>query len=391
MLTDGPEAAVSDSALAQRWSDARRRMAATGAVGVLLSGGADLAYLSGYQAMPLERITAFVARLDGGTDERASLLIPALEAARVQQRPDVFSLVPWGDTDDPVSLIAEMLPSQGDVLVSDDLWALHALGLQRMSPELNLLPVNQTLGGLRAIKSRSEREALVAVGGLADAVARQLQDGQIPLVGRSEADIADDIAQRLVAAGHNSVEFVIVASGPNAASPHHHPGSRIVQADEIVLCDFGGRYNGFCSDTTRCVYTGSAPAEVSDAYTVLQAAQEAAFQAARPGRALADVDLAARNVISEAGYGEHFIHRTGHGIGTDVHEHPYVTETNRALVEAGHAFSIEPGIYLEGKWGMRLEDIVVIEPDGARRCNNSDHTLREVLPHPPATQPSEGL
>ena len=376
MLTDRPEAAVSDVVLAQRWHDARQRMAATGAVGLLLSGGADLAYLSGYQAMPLERITAYVARLDD--DARASLVVPALEAARVQQRPDVFSVLPWNDSDDPVSVIAELLPAQGEILVSDDLWALHALGLQRLSPGLSLQPVNQTLGGLRAIKSRSEREALMAVGGLADGVACQLQNGEIPLVGRTEAEIADDIARRLVAVGHDSVEFVIVASGPNAASPHHHPGSRTVQPDEIVLCDFGGRSKGFCSDTTRCVYTGSASAEVRDAYTVLRAAQEAAFQAARPGQALAEVDMAARSVISDAGYGELFIHRTGHGIGTEVHEHPYVTAENRSPIEVGHAFSIEPGIYLEGQWGMRLEDIVVIESDGARRCNDSDHSLREV-------------
>lgn len=371
-----PQLELADDTLRERWQAARARMEAAGAGGVLLSGGADLAYLSGYEAMPLERITALAARFD--SDDLPRLVVPGLEAPRVRPRPSVFSIVPWDDSTEPVGVIASLLPREGEVMVSDDMWAMHALGLQRASPGLTLTAVNEALGGLRAVKSPAEREALAVVGALADEVAAQLQGGGIELIGRTEAEIADDIAQRLLDVGHETVEFVIVASGPNAASPHHHPGARRVRHGEIVLCDFGGRRNGFCSDTTRCVFTGAVSDEIRDAYAVLQAAQDAAFRAARPGAALADVDLAARSVISDAGFGGLFIHRTGHGIGTEVHEHPYVTGTNRALVEVGHAFSIEPGIYMEGRWGMRLEDIVVVDSDGPRRCNNSDHALREV-------------
>ena len=368
---------VSDEVLLERWRDVSARLSAAGAAAIVLGGGMDLEFLTGYQAMPLERITAFVTRIDG-SDSAPSLVVPQLEAARVQRRPSVFSVVGWGDTDNPVDVITGILPAHGDVVVSDDLWALHTVGIQRSSPGLRIVPLAEAVGGLRSIKIPSERRSIAAAGALADQVASQIQQGEVPLVGRSEAEIAVDIGQRIRAVGHETVEFVIVASGPNSASPHHHPGERTVEPDEMVLFDFGGRAGGYCSDTTRCVYTGRVPDDVRAAYSVLAEAQEAAVRAAQPGRALADVDLAAREVIRDAGYGDCFIHRTGHGIGMEVHEPPYVTEFNREPVQVGHAFSIEPGIYIEGKWGMRLEDIVVIEADGPHRCNNSDRSLREV-------------
>ena len=368
---------ITDEVLTRRWRQVQERLAGTGAAGILIGGGADLEYLTDYEAMPLERITAFVARLSPA-DEAPTLLVPELEAARVRHRPSVYAISTWDDTTDPVSSIASLLPQRGRIIVSDDLWALHVLGLTRQNPGLDLIPTSEAVGGLRSIKSPDERDALAAAGALADKVAAQIQHGEIPLVGRTEAEIAAEITDRLLTVGHETVEFVIVASGPNSASPHHHPGSRTIRRGEMVLFDFGGRHGGFCSDTTRCVYTGPVPQEVRDAYTVLSAAQEAAVQAAKPGRPLAEVDLAARRVISAAGFGHNFIHRTGHGIGAEVHEHPYVTELNREPVQIGHAFSIEPGIYVPDQWGMRLEDIVVIEADGARRCNNSNRYLVEV-------------
>lgn len=361
----------------QRWSRTRERIAAAGADGILLGGGSDLSHLTGYEAMPLERITAFAGRLSP-SDSKPALIVPALEAARVRPRPSVYSVKSWDDNADPVEAIAVELPDSGSVVVSDDLWAMHVIGLQRHAPGVALIPIGEAIGGLREIKSSAERDALAEAGSLADKVMTQIQGGEVPLVGRTEAEIAADISGRLLGAGHDTVEFVIVASGPNSASPHHHPGSRVVQADEIVLFDFGGRFNGYCSDSTRCVYTGPIPDEVRFVYTILAAAQEAAVLEAQPGRSLAEVDLAARSIIGGAGFGDNFIHRTGHGIGVEIHEPPYVSELNSDPIEVGHAFSIEPGIYFPGKWGVRLEDIVVIEADGARRCNNSDRGLLEV-------------
>jgi len=181
-----------------------------------------------------------------------------------------------------------------------------------------------------------------------------------------------------LAEGHDIVNFAIVAAGENAASPHHHPGSRVIQKNEIVLCDFGGTMNGYCSDITRCVYTGDIASDVAEAYAVLFEAEAAAVKAATIGTPCEEVDAVARRIITAAGFGEYFIHRTGHGIGLDAHEDPYIVSGNFLPLEAGHAFSIEPGIYLPGKWGMRLEDIVVATTNGPDSMNHADHNLIAV-------------
>ena len=360
---------MTEDVLRERWNRVRHRAAGAGADAILLAGGPDLAYLTGYEAMPLERITAFVGLIGEATGP-PWLIVPAFEIPRVESKPGLYEIVGWDDTTDPVEVIAGCLPEAGTVLVSDDLWAMHVINLGLHASRLTLEPLGSTLGGLRSIKAATEMATIAAAGALADEVARQLQDGSIPLVGRSEAAVAADIGKRLLAVGHDSVEFVIVASGPNSASPHHDPGGRVIERGEMVLCDFGGKLDGYCSDTTRCVWTGRPPAEVRAAYDALHAAQERAVQAVQPGKPLCNVDLAARNVLRASGYDEFFIHRTGHGIGTEVHEHPYVTEHNAAPIEIGHAFSVEPGIYFPGRWGMRIEDIVVVKPGGGHRCNH---------------------
>jgi Xaa-Pro aminopeptidase len=203
----------------------------------------------------------------------------------------------------------------------------------------------------------------------------QLQSGDIPLLGRTEAQVSADISARLIAEGHDKVNFAIVAAGENAASPHHHPGSRIIQRDEIVLCDFGGTMNGYCSDITRCVYLGDIPTDVADAYAVLKTAQATGVSSAVVGQTCESVDARTRAVIEEAGYGDYFVHRTGHGIGMEEHEDPYMVSGNTEIIAAGHAFSVEPGIYIPGKWGMRLEDIVVATDAGPLPMNKVNHDL----------------
>jgi Xaa-Pro dipeptidase len=228
------------------------------------------------------------------------------------------------------------------------------------------------------VKDSSEVAALRAAGLAADRVAAQLQAGEITLIGRTEADVSKEIGIRLVAEGHQRVNFAIVAAGENAASPHHHPSERVIRSGEIVLCDFGGTMNGYCSDITRCVVTGEAVREVAEAYAVLHEAQAAAVRAATVGTPCEDVDGAARRIITEAGFGDYFIHRTGHGIGLEEHEDPYIVSGNTLRLKAGHAFSIEPGIYVPGRWGMRLEDIVVASPAGPDPLNRADHDLLSV-------------
>jgi Xaa-Pro dipeptidase len=224
-------------------------------------------------------------------------------------------------------------------------------------------------------KDTAEIEALAAAGAAADRVAAQLHAGEIALVGRTEASVSADISARLIAEGHDRVNFAIVAAAENAASPHHDPGDRVIRAGEIVLCDFGGTRDGYCSDITRCVHTGEPPAEIVEAYAVLHEAQQAAVAAGVVGVPCEEVDRAARRIIDAAGYGEHFVHRTGHGIGMEAHEDPYMVEGNSLPLAAGHAFSVEPGIYLTGRWGMRLEDIVVATDEGPRALNRADHSL----------------
>lgn len=361
----------------ERWEVARAQAREVGADALVVSSGSDLAYLTGHDGKSYERLTAVVGHVSTSAS-LPRLITPQLEAERIIPVAGVFDIVGWTDAMDPIALVVDALPSSGRVLVSDALPAVQLLDLQDAAPNLEFCALNATLGGMRSVKSPAEREALRHVGSLVDRVLSALQGGDVTLVGRTEQEVADEISERLLAAGHDTVEFVIVASGPNSASPHHHPSDRVIQSDEMVLFDIGGSCNGFNSDSTRCVFTGEIPDDVRSAYDQLIEAQQLAFEAASPGGRLGDVDLAARRHLEAGGYGPEFIHRTGHGIGTEVHEHPYVTELNDSPIRVGNAFSIEPGIYRAGEWGMRLEDIVVVEDDGPVRCNNTNHDLASV-------------
>ncbi|MEI8391222.1 MAG: Xaa-Pro peptidase family protein [Actinomycetes bacterium] len=363
---------------ADRLERARQAMRAQGVDVALLSLGLDMPYLTGYNAMPLERLTMLVLPASGD----AVMVIPRLEAPRVQPMPNVFSLLPWNETDDPVAITAELVrsaaPSSRVVAVGDQMWARFLVDLMPLLPHTQYRRSVDVIGSLRMRKDSAEIEALRSAGSAVDIIAGDLQAGRIALVGRTEAQVSADLSARIIAQGHDVVNFAIVAAGENAASPHHHPGSRVIQPNEIVLCDFGGTMNGYCSDITRCVYTGEPSSEVAEAYAVLFEAEAAAVRAATVGTPCEEVDAVARRVITAAGFGEYFIHRTGHGIGLDAHEDPYIVSGNSLALEAGHAFSIEPGIYMPGKWGMRLEDIVVATIDGPDSMNHADHHLWSV-------------
>lgn len=341
---------------------------------VLVSVGKDMPYLSGYTAMPLERVTMLVI-----TQERpAHLVIPRLEAMRVTPHPDVFDIVPWDETDDPIAVIAHLCGAAKVLAVGDQMWARFLVELHQQMPHIELRRAVDLVGDLRIVKDDAEIAALRAAGAAVDRIAARLQTGAIELIGRTEAQVSAELAALVIAEGHQKVNFAIVAAGENAASPHHHPGERVIGKNEIVLCDFGGTMDGYCSDITRCVYTGPVPGEVAEAYDVLHEAQQAAFDAATVGTPCQEVDRVARRIISDAGFGEYFVHRTGHGIGLEEHEDPYMVEGNLTALAAGHAFSIEPGIYVPDKWGMRLEDIVVATADGPQRMNLVDRALHEV-------------
>jgi Xaa-Pro aminopeptidase len=355
----------------------RQRMRTDGVDALLLSLGADLPWLTGYEAMPLERLTMLVLP----ADDDATLVVPALEAPRVEERPGDFTIRPWGETEDPVSIVAELVGSRRSLAISDRCWATFLLGLQAELSSATWRRSSDITSPLRAVKDADEVDKLRAAAAAADRVAAALLNGEIPLVGRTEASVSADLGRRLRAEGHDKVNFAIVGSGPNAASPHHEPGSRVIAAGEAVVCDFGGTMDGYCSDITRTIFTGGAggpPAEFRELYDVLQAAQSRAVDAAVVGTACEAVDAAARTPITDAGFGDRFIHRTGHGIGLEEHEDPYLVAGNSTPLAPGHAFSIEPGIYLSGRYGARIEDIVVATADGPDALNSADHDLHVV-------------
>lgn len=359
------------SVYVDRLARVRAAMAGAGVDVLLLSVGPDLPWLTGYTAMPLERLTMLVVPRDAD----ATMVIPRLEAARVADQPGVFELQTWNETDDPIELVAKLAAGAGTAAIGDHTWARFLVDLYGAMDGTRFVRATGVTGPLRMAKDAAEIDRLVAAGLAADRVAAQLHGGEIPLVGRTEADVSADISARLIAEGHDKVNFAIVAAGENAASPHHHAGERVIRAGETVLFDFGGTMAGYCSDITRCVSIGEPSAEVAAAYAVLHEAQAAGVAAGTVGTPCEEVDGATRRIIDAGGYGEYFIHRTGHGIGMEEHEDPYMVSGNTLPLEAGHAYSVEPGIYVPGRFGMRLEDIVVATAEGPRPLNHANHDL----------------
>jgi Xaa-Pro aminopeptidase len=361
---------------------ARDIAAETGVDLLVLTPGSDLRYLSGYNAHAMERLTALVVPRLG----EPFLVVPRLEAPMVDASPAGglgLELLAWDETDDPFALLARTTTARlgstpTRVAVGARSWAEHALGVQRALPGSSLEIASPAVDRLRMVKSAAEVEELALAGAAIDRVHARMADWL--RVGRTEAEVGADIAAAIIEEGHTGVDFTIVGSGPNGASPHHELSGRTVQAGDLVVVDIGGETaTGYRSDCTRTyVVGGSASSDVAEWYAVLQAAQEASTAAVRPGVTAEDVDAAARRVIDDAGWGEHFIHRTGHGIGLDTHEAPYIVAGNELPLEPGMAFSVEPGIYLAGRCGARIEDIVVCTDDGVRNLNGGRRELVEL-------------
>jgi Xaa-Pro aminopeptidase len=372
----------------ERLEAARRLIGEHGLSALLVGVGPDLRYLTGYMAMPLERLTMLVVRAGPPT----ILIVPRLEADPARRSAAVVSgaveVVTWEETDDPYDLVADAVgqvgPADGSpgVGVNDTLWALHLLRLEAVLPGARFGSASPITGALRVVKDADEIELLRRAAQAADRVVDQIAAGR--LVGRTEADVARETRDRLIAEGHERADFAIVASGPNASSPHHEASDRVIKAGEPIVLDIGGLFAGYASDTTRTIWpTGGDPGETPDAeflaaFAVLRRAQAAATGAVQPGVPVERIDATAREIIAAAGFGPNFIHRTGHGIGLEVHEDPYLVAGNAQPLRTGMAFSVEPGIYVEGRWGMRLEDIVVCGASGPDSLNRSSLDMRVV-------------
>lgn len=356
-----------------RMERAARSAADAGLAGLLVAPGPDLVWLTGYAPTAVtERLTLLV--LAPGRDP--VLLVPTLEApdARQAAGAPALTLRDWTDGQDPYDVTAGLLDARGRFGVSDNTWAMHLLGLQRTLPGTSYAALTDALPMLRAVKDAAELGLLAAAGAAADQAFEEIRT--VPFAGRRESDVGHDLAALLRRFGHSQVDFTIVGSGPNGANPHHEVGDRVIQDGDMVVLDFGGLKDGYGSDTTRTVHVGEPTEEERRVHDVVRAAQEAGFRAVRPGAACQDVDRAARAVVTDAGYGPYFIHRTGHGIGVTTHEPPYMIEGEEQPLVPGMCFSVEPGIYLPGRFGVRIEDIVTVTRDGGRRLNN---TTREMV------------
>lgn len=358
---------------AHRLQAAAAAAADAGLAGLIITPGYDLRYLIGSRAETFERLTALVVPISG----TPTVVLPRLELASLKDSAVVdlgLSVRDWVDGEDPYDLVVAVLGGAPlATAVTDAMPALHLLPLAAKLGELPVLATD-VLRTLRMIKDPAEIDALRKAGAAIDRVHARVPGFLVP--GRTEADVAADIGEAIVAEGHSAAAFIIVGSGPHGADPHHEVSDRVLQRGDVVVVDIGGPYEpGYNSDSTRTYSLGEPTPEVAEHYSVLQRAQRVAVEAVRPGVTAEQVDAAARDVLAGAGLAEHFVHRTGHGIGLSVHEEPYIVAGNDLALRPGMAFSVEPGIYFPGKWGARIEDIVIVTDDGAEPLNSRPHEL----------------
>jgi len=350
----------------------RERLRELDVAAVVVAPGPDLRYLTAYDALPLERPTLLIVNVDAPPQ----LVAPRLERARVEHevRLPGTELHTYGEHDDALALAARLTAAAdaATIAVGDQMWSAFTLGLQRELPGRRWIRASGVLAPLRAVKDADELARLAAVGRAIDAVHLRVPDVLEP--GRTERDVARDLAE-MIRDGHDAVSFVIVAAGPNSASPHHEPGAHTIRTGDVVVVDIGGTLGGYCSDMTRTYAVGAPPDGFAEAYSALQAAQLAGVAAVRPGATAGDVDRAARTVLESAGLGDAFVHRTGHGIGLETHEEPWILAGSEVVLAEGMAFSVEPGFYLDGRFGARIEDIVAVTADGSESFNVVDRDL----------------
>ncbi|MGW3467713.1 M24 family metallopeptidase [Saccharopolyspora sp. NPDC000995] len=369
------------SVFAARLTKAAETAAAAELDALLITPGSDLRYLLGAGGESHERLTCLVLPAGG----RPALVLPKLEELGFADIPLAelgIDVVTWVDGQEPHAMVADLVRRGGAparLAVADMMPALHVLPLRAALPDAEQVLAGTVLRELRMRKDTAEIEALRKAGAAIDRVHARMAEFLKP--GRTEAEVGADISAAILEEGHTEVAFVIVGSGPNGASPHHDVSNRVIERGDVVVIDIGGPNDeGYNSDCTRTYAIGEpAQADVRETYAVLEAAQRAAVEAVRPGATAESIDAAAREPIVAAGFGEFFVHRTGHGIGLDVHEEPYIVGGNALQLEAGMAFSVEPGIYQPGRWGARIEDIVIVTEDGVESVNNQPHEL-VVLP-----------
>lgn len=345
---------------------------------MVLSLGSNMLYLSGFSDEPGERLLLLFVSREGDP----IFLVPELYADQVCQTSPFKEVRVWQDADDPAALLKRIAGDLGlgespRVLVDDSMWATFLLILEVTLPQADFALASQVMISLRMQKTPDEIEHMSQTGAIADQAFEEILKFKVS--GMDELELATVLEEAMKEKGAEKIAFeTLVASGPNSALPHYRAGQRRIESGDVVILDFGCRIHGYCSDMTRTIVYGEPSNEIQDIYEVVKGAQENAVQAVMPGVEAQAIDRVARGEITQAGYGDRFIHRTGHGVGLDVHEAPYIVEGNDLKLEEGMTFSVEPGIYLPGKFGVRIEDIVVVTETGAKRLNSSTRALQVV-------------
>ncbi|MGB9963436.1 aminopeptidase P family protein [Halobacterium sp. CBA1126] len=366
------------SAFEARTRRCQQRLRERGDSGVVLFPSPNLYYLAGFDEEPGERHFFLFVPAEGDP----AFVAPELYGEQLREATWVDDVRLWDDGEDPTELVAEAAAdlgmTDGELLVDPTMWARFTQDLRATLPDATWGLADDVLGPLRVRKDDAELDALRHAADAADAAMADVRDLGADAIGMTERELASFVEDRLAARGGDGTAFeTIVGSGPNGAKPHHHRSEREIERGDPVVLDFGTRVDGYPSDQTRTVvFAGDPPAEFERVHGVVREAQQAAVEAVEPGVPAEAVDAAAREVIEDAGYGEAFVHRTGHGVGLDVHEEPYVVAGNDRPLEEGMVFSVEPGVYLDGEFGVRIEDLVAVTADGCERLNDTERGWR---------------
>jgi D-alanyl-D-alanine dipeptidase len=354
-----------------RIARAQAEMKSQGVDTLILGPGADLIYLTGFHAHVSERLNLLVLHQSGTPD----FVAPLFEVPVLGDDPSaVAKLHTWSDGEDPAEIAAKCIGKpDGPIAVGAVLASAFLIRLQQRvgATWIEGAPL---LSQLRMLKDQAEIDALQAAASRTDAAWEEFV-ATASITGLTEVE-ARQILLDLTARHGVHDPHGICGSGPNSASPHHNAGDRRIQPGDSVVFDWGGTVNGYWSDVTRTVHIGEPNEEYVRCYDLVRTANQAALDAMKPGTPLEQIDIAARTVIQNGGYGEYFLHRLGHGLGLEIHEDPYIVRGNQLPLAPGMVFSDEPGIYIAGKFGIRIEDSVLSTPEGGRRLNEATRDLK---------------
>jgi Xaa-Pro aminopeptidase len=337
---------------------------------VAIGPTANMRYLLGFLPHPDERLCLLLVEQD-----RTQMVVPALNAEDIAAQTEQ-ALVSWTDAEGPTQALRKILPKAHPpsmLAVDGAMRADFLIQLQNLARSEKVIPLEGLIAPLRLRKSPEEIQALARAAAQADRAMQAGVDACQP--GVTESEVAWVVESTFRKDGAEVVDFTLIASGPNGAYPHHHAGARPLQRGDAIILDIGATLEGYKSDITRMVHLGNPSAEFLRAFDSVSEANQRASAAVRVGRTAADIDAVARGILEQAGYGPYFTHRTGHGLGLEGHEPPWIMAGDRTELEEGMVFSIEPGVYLAGQFGVRVEDIVTVTKAGAHNLTGYNHAL----------------